>query len=188
MATTTGPFEPRGQYTPGLSYVPIVAAWLAFCVSFGLPATNVLSKGGTEPGTPLLGWDAFLTSVLIIPAQPLLVLADPQVLLFLAFPVLNFAMAGMPWFVLSHPEKARSYGAALILLGLVPWTLPKRLTGDLFLGFYVWNLSCFAMAAGCIWFGMERGRYLRQQGGGCEDLAKIGLLWNEKLQSDSDKL
>jgi hypothetical protein len=28
------------------------------------------------------------------------------------------------------------------------------LTGDLFIGFYLWNLSFFAMAVGCFLFGL----------------------------------
>jgi hypothetical protein len=171
MAKAIGPSGRHDQYKPRFAFVPLMAAWSMFCLSFALPATNVVERGGTPPGTPLLGWEACLTSLITILTQPLGVLVDPRALLFLAFPVMNVAMAGMPWFVLSHPEKTGSYAAALIPFGLATWMLSKSLTGDLLVGFYFWDLSAFVMAAGCIWLGRAWSW----------STAKIFLLWDLEL-------
>jgi hypothetical protein len=136
-----------------MAVVLIFAAWMMFFASFFLPATNVLANEDTWPGTPLTGWDAFVSPFLLIAAQPSIVIAEPRVLLFLAFPFINAAMIALPLVAVRDPELAPWYGATLFALGIVPWLLPKILTGDLFVGFYLWNLSFFAMAAGCILVG-----------------------------------
>jgi hypothetical protein len=142
--------------------VPMLAAWIMFFASFFLPATNVVEKGGTPPGTPLLGWDAFCRSLLLLPALPLVLIAEPRALLFLTFPFINAAMLVIPLVALRDPELAPLCGATLAPPGIVPWLLPKMLTGDLFIGFYLWNLSFFAMAVGCILFGLADRSSLRE--------------------------
>jgi hypothetical protein len=137
-----------------LMFFPMLAAWLMFFTSFFLPATNVVERGGTPPGTPLPGWDAFFSSLTVLAAQPFIVIAEPRALLLLAFPFINAAMIVIPLVALREPELAPWYGSVLVPLGLIPWLLPKTLTGDLFIGFYLWNVSFFAMAAGCVWFGL----------------------------------
>ena len=43
-----------------------------------------------------------------------------------------------------------------LVFGILPWIFPKTVTGDLFLGFYLWDFSFFAMVAGCILAGVGR--------------------------------
>jgi hypothetical protein len=137
-----------------LASLPIVVAWLMFVASFFLPATNVVGRPGTRPGTPLSGWDAFYSSLMILGAHPIIVIAEPRSLLFLTFPLINLAMILIPLFALGDPEHAPVFGAPLAPLGLIPLLLPKTLTGDVFVGFYLWISSFFAMSAGCLWFGL----------------------------------
>jgi hypothetical protein len=142
-------------------YLPafiVVVAWLAFVVSFALPATNVVGIAGTPPGTPATGWQAFIASLEALVCEPLLVIVEPRTLLFLAFPFINFAMLVAPWFVLSSDDGA-AFGWAFLPVGFLPWVLPKSLTGELFIGFHVWDLSFFAMFAGSILMSIRRGNF-----------------------------
>jgi hypothetical protein len=118
--------QPEDIDLPRLASLPIFFAWLMFVASFFLPATNVVERGGTPPGTPLSGWDAFCSSLMVLGAQPLVVIAEPRSLLFLTFPLLNLAMIFIPLIALSHPEHAPLIGVPLIPLGLIPLLLPRR--------------------------------------------------------------
>jgi hypothetical protein len=138
----------------------VVAAWLAFVVSFALPATNVVGIAGEPPGKPATGWQASIASLETLVCEPLLVIVEPRALLFLAFPVINFAMLVAPWFVLS-PDDGAAFGWVFLPVGLLPWILPKNLTGELFLGFYVWDLSFFAMFVGAILMTVTQRRWTR---------------------------
>lgn len=77
-----------------LPAVVVLAAWLMFIVSFFLPTTDVLSIGGTEPDTPLTGWQAFTLSLEMLGYPPAIftIIDQPRILLFLLFPFVNLAM------------------------------------------------------------------------------------------------
>jgi hypothetical protein len=141
----------------------MLACWLLFFGSFFLPATNVVENAGNPPGTPLSGWDACYSSVMLLTAQPLIAIAEPRALLILTFPFINAAMIVIPLVAYSDSDRALRCGALLLPLGIVPWLLPKLLTKDVFIGFYVWNISFFAMAACCIWLGVYDSWALRHK-------------------------
>jgi hypothetical protein len=132
-----------------LSVTVVSAAWLMFIVSFFLPATNVVETGGTAPGTPLTGWQAFSSSLEVLAVQPLIIIAEPRTLLFLTFPFINLAMLLAPVVVLAWDDSWLLSGL-FFLFGLLPWLFPKAVTGDLFVGFYLWDLSFFMMIFGCV--------------------------------------
>ena len=132
-----------------------ITAWLMFVISFFLPATNVVEMGGTAPGTPLTGWQTFTSSLGVLAAQPLIIIAEPRTLLFLTFPFINLAMLFAPIVVLAWDDSWFLSGLFL-LFGLLPWLLPKDVTDNLFVGFYLWDLSFFAMVAGCILVSISR--------------------------------
>ena len=136
-------------YTQSL-YYSIAAAWLLFVISFLLPATNIAQRAGTDPGTPLTGWQTFCSSVFSA-ANPLIWIAEPGVMLFLIFPFANALMFHAPLLVLILRERSALIALLLVPCAVVPWFLPKVLLGDLFVGFYCWNVSYFAMSACCIY-------------------------------------
>lgn len=82
----------------------VLTAWLLFVISFFLPATNVVEVGGTVPGTPLTGWQAFTSSVGVLAGQPLIIIAEPRTLLFLTFPFINLTMLFAPVAVLAWDD------------------------------------------------------------------------------------
>jgi len=128
----------------------LILSWLALLASFYLPATNVLGVAGNEPGTPLTGWQAFESSILAGAFNPWVWIADLRVLWFLVFPFTNALMLAAPVF---GWLREHAFVPAIILAGaaIVPWQLPHGLTGDLFVGFYVWNGSyVLAFLGGCI--------------------------------------
>lgn len=124
--------------------------WLAFITSFFLPATNVVERGGTSPGTPLVGWDAAISSIRVLAAQPLVFVVEPRAWLFLIFPLLNLGVLLSPAVAVSMPKKVGWLALVLLPAAIVPQTLPKTLTGDLFVGFYVWIGSFVTLAVGYI--------------------------------------
>lgn len=135
-----------------LSWLPvglILSAWSMFLVSFFLPATNTLVSANAESGSPLTGWEAFYTSFLVLISTPFIVLIEPRTLLFLMFPIVNFVMALAPWIAASE-DRAVLLGLFLVPCGFLPWLLPRGITGDILIGFYLWNASYFLMAVGCI--------------------------------------
>lgn len=132
------------------AYVIITVAWLLFMLSFLLPATDVIERGGTAPGTPLTGWQAFIASIRIGLFNPLVWVAEPRFLLFLVFPFANGLMLLVPLLCLVLRDKAAFLALPLLPCGVIPWILPKSLVGNLFIGFYLWNLSFLAMCVGCV--------------------------------------
>jgi hypothetical protein len=145
-----------------LPVVVVTLAWLMFIVSFFLPATNRLEMGGTPPGTPLTGWQAFTSSLFVLGAQPLIVIAQPLTLLFLTFPFINLGMLLSPLVALSW-ERAALLSFLLVPCGALPWIFPKDVTGDFFIGFYVWDASFFVMSAGCILASIHRTQTYEHQ-------------------------
>ena len=125
-------------------------AWLLLVVSFTLPATNVLEVAGTSSGTPLTGLQAFYGSLRTCAFSPLIWIAEPRVLLFLIFPIGNSLMLLAPMLLPMLREKSAILAPPLVLCALIPWFLPKSLLGELFFGFYLWNMSFIAMSIACI--------------------------------------
>jgi len=125
-------------------------AWLLFVASFFLPATNVLAVGGNPPGTPLTGWQAFSSSIIAGPLNIWALIAEPVVLIFLIFPLANLLMLVAPLLIATLEECAVMLAPILIVCAAIVWLLPKELTGDLFVGFYCWNLSFLLMAAASV--------------------------------------
>lgn len=129
----------------------ILTAWFIFLFSFFLPASNAF--GGKAAGAPISGWETFTAPLVMLAAQPLVILAEPRILMFLAFPLINLVMLLSPLVVFGEHERAPLLAFVLIPFSLLPLTLPKTLTGDLFIGFYAWIGSFFLMSVGCIWLG-----------------------------------
>ena len=145
-----------------LPAVVVVAAWLMFIGSFFLPATNVVALAGTKPGTPLTGGQSLAAALEVIAVQPLLVLIEPSTLLFLAFPFINLAMLVAPLVAMSR-EGSALLSLLLILSGVLPWMLPKEITGDLFVGFYLWDASFLVMSAGCVLANIRRSQASQEE-------------------------
>jgi hypothetical protein len=135
----------------------VLVAWLMFIVSFFLPASNVLAKAGGMPGAPLTGWQTFVASQMMLayPLTFLLIHDQPRILLFLLFPFINLVMLLAPVVVLAWKD-SWLISWIFLLFGLFPWIFPKDMTGDLFIGFYLWDLSFLLMMAGCISVGICR--------------------------------
>jgi hypothetical protein len=138
--------------------------WLVFVTSFFLPATNVVERGGTPPGTPLVAWDAAISSVTLLAAQPLVLVAEPKAFLFLLFPLLNLSVLLSPAIALQAPDKAAWMATVLVLAAMVPMTLPKSLIGDVFVGFYAWLGSFIIMAIGHILVSLASSSSLSKPG------------------------
>jgi hypothetical protein len=135
-------------------YLPVgvvTTAWLMFMMSFFLPATDIVEMDNTPPGTALTGWQAFTTSLAVFgqPLTFLLILKMPRMLLLLAFPFINLMMLLAPVAALAW-EEAWILSGWFMLCGFVPWLLPKAIAGNLFAGFYFWDVSFFVMSAGCV--------------------------------------
>jgi hypothetical protein len=140
----------------------IIVGWLAFIASFFLPATNVVERGGAPPGTALVGWDAAVSSVQLVAAQPLVIFAEPKALLFLLFPLINLVALLSPLVALSNPTKAAWLAIVLVPVAAMPLTMPKPLVGDLFIGFYFWSGSFLVMGIGYIVVGLTSSSVLSE--------------------------
>ena len=132
------------------SIVVIAFAWALFLLSFFLPATNSLEVGGTPPGTPLTGWQAFTASLSAGASNHWVFFFDPRVFLVLIYPFANGLMLLTPMLLCVLREKSAALAIFLIPSLLPIWFLPYSLRGDLFIGFYVWQFSFVLMAIGCI--------------------------------------
>ena len=121
-----------------ISRAVVITAWLMFVVSFFLPWTN----GWT-------GWQVSTSSIAIMFAQPLIIIAEPRVLLFLAFPFINLTMLAAPLFILTR-DRPWVFSGLFLLFGFLPWAFPEDVTEYLLIGAYLWDASFFAMAACCI--------------------------------------
>lgn len=137
-----------------LSAGVVLGAWLLFIASFYLPATNVIEKPGTPPGTPLTGWQAFASIPIV--ATPMVAITIPKGFVLFTFPLINFVMFMAPIIVLAWSIESWVMTPLFVLFGIAPWFIPKELSGDLFIGFYVWDASFFAMAIGCVLVSMRR--------------------------------
>src|SRR5437016_1703561 len=126
----------------------VLVSWLAFLLSFFLPATNILVMPGAAPGTPLTGWQAFEGSLSAGAFNFWAWLGDGRVLVFLLFPFTNGMALAAPAF---YTFRQYAFAPALILVpaAVIPWLLPHSMLGDLYLGFYLWNVSYVLMSLGC---------------------------------------
>ena len=129
----------------------VMVSWLMFILAFFLPVTNVFGAGGTGPGAPLTGWQTFTSSLEILGYPPaiFLLIEQPRLLVVLLFPFINLAMLLAPVVVLAWADSWLLSGLFLCS-GLLPWALPRDATGNLFVGFYLWDMSFFMMTLGCI--------------------------------------
>ena len=125
--------------------VIIAASWMLFVLSFVLPATNINAPSGKL----LLGWEAFAESLSGL-INPMLWLIDFRVNLFLIFPFANALMLLAPVLCRILGDKAEALAILLVPCAVVPWLIPKVLTGDVFIGFYCWNTSFLTMSLGCL--------------------------------------
>jgi hypothetical protein len=140
----------RWQRSELLSMLITVLGWALFVISFFLPATNVVERGGTLAGTPLIGWDAAVTSLALIGAQPLILVIEPKSLIFLFVPLINLLVLVSPAIALRAPEGAFWLAVVFVPTGLLLLTMPKILEGEVFVGYYLWCISFFVVSAGCI--------------------------------------
>jgi hypothetical protein len=110
-------------------------------------------------GTPLIGWDAALSSITLPASQPLILFAEPKFLIFLVYPFINLLMLLSPTIPLFLPRPAAGLlPLVLIPAALIPLTLPKTMTGDLFIGFYLWISSFLLISTGCLIFTLTPNR------------------------------
>jgi hypothetical protein len=135
-----------------------IASWLLFVFSFFLPATNVLVSAGAPPGTPLTGWEAFSASIWDGALNPWVWLADLRVLLFLVYPFANSLMLFAPFYIGLLRQNAFVVAVILLPCAILPWRLPKPLTGEVFIGFYCWNGSYIAMCVAAVVWSLREYR------------------------------
>lgn len=128
----------------------LALAWLLFLLSFFLPATDVVQRSGTPPGTPLCGWQACIDPIHCLMLKPLILIAEPRLLLLLLYPILNLVMFVAPLLARSMDECAVFLAPVLIASPFSVWLLPDEFMGELFLGFYCWTLSFVLMGMGCL--------------------------------------
>jgi hypothetical protein len=149
----------RSAYRKACLGAAIMAvAWLIFVASFFLPATNRLQVAGAPPGTPLTGWQALTVSIETAMSVwgLVAVVADPTALVFLVFPIANAAMLLAPLLIAAWDEHSAALAGLFVPCAIIPWFLPKTLSGDLFIGFYCWDASFLLMSLGCAlwpWLG-----------------------------------
>jgi hypothetical protein len=127
----------------------MILTWIVFLVSFAIPATDVLvTKNG-----PLTGWQACLHSIAVPLTHPLALIAmvsdDPASLLLFAVPFVNVIMFVSPVFAARSPF-SWFWCPLLAVSGIMPWLLPGDLLGNVFVGFYCWNGSFWAMTILCL--------------------------------------
>ncbi len=135
-----------------LAQTIVITAWLMFLVSFFLPVTNALEWHGTPPGTPLNGWQASFCAVNLA-TEPMILLFEPRMLMFLVVPILNITMLFAPLCIRAVDEETPILSVLFVVFGGLPWLIPKELTDDVFCGFYVWDAPFFLMATGCYFSG-----------------------------------
>ncbi len=133
----------------------LAAAWPLFFASFFLPATDVVAMPGPEDA-PLNGWQAMTSAVLTVAFQPIIIVADPRVLLFLVFPAVNVLMLIAPLRVWSSRECAVPLGIVFVVAGILPFLIPAMFFRNVFVGYYLWNASFFLMASACLLLGTSR--------------------------------
>ncbi len=124
-------------------------AWLMFVASFFLPAAG--SGAAAENG-----WQTFVASIESLLLIPWNFAVGSCLLLFLLFPAFNLTM-------LLAPRRLADWNAEIAAVGFLiggglPWLIPSDVSGKLFVGFYLWDLSFFVMAAGCILLSIRRNQ------------------------------
>jgi hypothetical protein len=83
--------------------------------------------------------------------------SDSASLLLFIVPLANLHMFISPAFAVRRPLSL-FFCPALAFGGIVPWFLPGELLGNVFIGFYCWNVSFWAMVTLCVsapWIDMS---------------------------------
>ena len=89
-------------------------AWLVFLSSFFLPAYDGMERPGAEAGTPMLGWEAMLDSIVLLAAKFWVVLFEPKFLVFFLAPIGNVIALLTPFCVQIHPEESWPLAVPLV--------------------------------------------------------------------------
>jgi hypothetical protein len=124
-------------------------AWLMFVASFFLPATG-------SSAAPENGWQTFVASIELLLLIPWNIAIGPSIFLFMLFPFFNLAM-------LLAPRRLADWNAEITAVGFLcggslPWLIPRNVSEQLFVGFYLWDASFFVMAIGCILLSILRNQ------------------------------
>jgi hypothetical protein len=132
-----------------ITVVTVAAAWLAFAVSFFLPAIEALPIFRAGEGPVLNGWDAFVETFWKAPIVAFFA-GDSALLLLLYSPLVNVLLLVTPLVALAAPRHSVAFGAVLFVCGVGIGIVAYRLDVTLYWGFYVWVASFFTMSMGCM--------------------------------------
>jgi hypothetical protein len=128
----------------------IWAGWIVFLSSFFLPAYDGLERPGTDPGTPLLGWQAMVDSIVVLTYKFWVVLFEPGFIVFFLAPIGNAFVLFVPLFVQNLREGSWLISLPLVAISAMMWILPSEMYQHTLYGFWTWNLSILYMAFAAI--------------------------------------
>lgn len=120
--------------------------WFVFLTSFFLPAYDGLERPGTSPGSPVLGWQAMVDSIVMLTAKFWFVLLEPRFIVFFLAPFGNAFVLFVPLFVRNLHEASWLISIPLVAISAMMWILPPEIYHHTLYGFWTWNLSILAMA------------------------------------------
>ena len=128
----------------------IVVSWLAFVVSFFLPAHDDLGQLILADRSLPTGWSSMVENCWYITVRPIVLVVEPRLVGFLVFPFVNAFVLVSPLLIYAAGEDCRPIAVPLLLFSVAIWLMPSNFHDGLLLGFYLWNLSPIGIAIGVL--------------------------------------
>ena len=141
-----------------LSAFLLAGGWLLFVVSFFLPATDVVELVSSEPGESLLGWQASVQSLRCIFVKPWLCFLEPRLAFFLVFPFSNLFVFAFPAITLKLERESFVPALVVSVVGSMIFFIPQPFLGTRMIGYYLWMISHFVLAAGGFLYAITKSK------------------------------
>ena len=106
-----------------------------------MPAYDGLERQGTDVGTPLVGWQAMVDSIVILSAKFWIVIFEPRFFVLFFAPIGNGIVLLAPFFAQIQREESGLLALPLVAIAAMMWFLPAQIYEHTLLGFWVWNWS-----------------------------------------------
>ena len=120
--------------------------WFIFLASLFLPAYDGMERPGTPVGTPLLGWQAMVDSIVVLTAQFWVVLLEPRFFVLYLIPFGTAFVLHSPLLANGLREDSWPIAVPLIAFSAMMWVMPSEMYEHTLYGFWAWNLSPVMMA------------------------------------------
>ena len=128
----------------------VILFYFIFLLSLPLPAVEGLESPSSAPGQPASCLSVLFQAPLVIAAMPLIILAEPGLIVLVCLPVFTTATLALPLLLSLNRRFGLISGLSIGLLSAIAVAfIPSTATGAKHIGYIVWWIAQFGLIASC---------------------------------------